>query len=136
MHKKSVVSIMLWLAIVSFAQAGSGPDLNEGMWEITVDLEVPGMPMKMPSSTYTQCLKKDQAIPNDEKPGQECVTKDVTTKGNTVAWTVTCTNPGGQMSGKGMATYHKDKMDGSMTMEGQGMKMVSHFKGHRVGACQ
>ena len=47
-----------------------------------------------------------------------------------------CTNPGGQMTGKGRVTYNNDKMDGSMTMEGQGMKMTSNFKGHRIGACQ
>jgi hypothetical protein len=136
MLKKTVVGMIVVLALISFVHAGSGPDLNEGMWEITVDVEIPGMPMKMPPSTYTQCLKKDRAVPNDEKPGQACVTKDVTTKGNTVTWTMTCTNPGGQMTGKGMVTYHKDKMDGSMTLEGQGMQMVSHFKGHRIGACQ
>ncbi len=136
MLKKTVVSLIVVLALISFAHAGSGPDLNEGMWEITVDLEIQGMPMKMPPSTYTQCLKKDQAIPNDEKPGQECVTKDVTTKGDTVTWMMACTNPGGQMTGKGMVTYHKDKMEGSMTLEGQGMQMVNHFKGRRIGACQ
>ncbi len=136
MVRKAVVGMIVLLALISFAHAGSGPDLNEGMWEITVDLEIPGMPMKMPPSTYTQCIKKDQAIPSDKRPDQQCVTRDVTTQGNTVTWTVMCTNPGGQMTGKGMVTYHKDKMDGSMTMEGQGMKMVSNFKGHRVGACQ
>jgi hypothetical protein len=136
MVKKSVVGMVLMLAIISFAYAGSGPDLHEGMWEITVDIDMPGMPVKMPPSTYTQCIKKDQAIPSDAQPGQECTTKDVTTKGNTVTWIMTCSNPGGQMTGKGMVTYHKDRMDGSMTMEGQGIKMVNHFKGHRIGDCQ
>lgn len=136
MVKKLMAGVILWLAVVSFAHASSGPDLNEGMWEITVNFEIPGMPMKMPPSTYTQCIKKNQAVPRDEQPGQECVSKDVTTKGNTVTWTVVCNNQGGQMTGKGQVTYHKDKMDGRMTMEGQGMNMISHFKGHRIGACQ
>ena len=136
MVRKAVAGMIVLLGLISFAHAGSGPDLNEGMWEITVNLEIAGMPMKMPPSTYTQCIKKDQAVPSDASPDQKCVTKDVTTKGNTVTWTVMCTNPGGQMTGNGMVTYHKDKMDGSMTMEGQGMKMVSNFKGHRIGACK
>ena len=136
MVKKLMVSVILCLAVVSYTQASSGPDLNEGMWEITVSLEIPGMPMKMPPSTYTQCIKKDQAVPNENQPGQECVAKDITTSGNTVTWTMVCTNPGGQMTGKGRVTYNNDKMDGSMTMEGQGMKMTSNFKGHRIGACQ
>ena len=136
MVKKLMASVILWLAVVSFAHASSGPDLKEGLWEITMSFEYPGMPMKMPPNTSTQCIKKDQAIPNNEQSGQECVSKDVTVNGNTVTWTMVCNNPGGQMTGKGRVTYHKDKMDGSMTMEGQGMNMVSHFKGHRIGACQ
>ena len=136
MPKKFMVGMIVWLVLISLAYAGSGPDINEGMWEITVSLEIPGMPMKMPPSTYTQCIKKDQAVPNENQPGQECVAKDITTSGNTVTWTMVCTNPGGQMTGKGRVTYNNDKMDGSMTMEGQGMKMTSNFKGHRIGACQ
>ena len=136
MVKKALMSLLVSVSLVTLAYAGSGLELNEGQWEITINVEIQGMPMKMPSSTFTQCIKKDQAIPRDEKPNQQCVTKDVVTKGNSVSWTMVCNNPGGQMTGKGMVTYHQDKMDGQMTMESQGMKMVSHFKGHRLGACQ
>jgi hypothetical protein len=136
MAKKTIALIIVWLAFIVCAHAGSGPDLDEGLWEITTELEMPGMPMKMPPSTFTQCIKKDQAVPADEKPGQECKTKDLTTKGNTISWTVECAHPGGQMTGKGTVTYHRDKMEGSLNMQGQGMTMTSRFKGHRVGACQ
>lgn len=136
MVKRVLMSLLVSISLVSLAYAGSGLELNEGQWEITMSVEIQGMPMKMPPSTFTQCIKRDQAIPKDEKPNQQCKTKDVVTKGNTVSWTMVCTNPGGQMTGKGTVTYNQDKMNGQMTMEGQGMKMLSHFKGHRIGACQ
>lgn len=136
MVKIAVACTLALIVMSSLAYAGSGLNINEGKWQITVSMEIEGMPMKMPPNTFTQCLKKEQAVPNDEKPNQQCVTKDVVTKGNSVSWTMVCTNPGGQMTGKGMVSYHKDKMDGSMTMEGQGMKMISRFNGHRIGDCQ
>jgi hypothetical protein len=136
MAKKSLAVMIVWLASIVCAHAGSSPDLHEGLWEITANVEMPGMPMKMPPTTFTQCLKKDRALPMDQQPGQECKTKDITYKGNTVSWTVECTTAGGQMTGKGKVTYHNDKMEGSMSMQSQGMTMTSHYKGHRVGACK
>jgi hypothetical protein len=138
MTKKAITVVFVWLAFVAFAHAGSGPDLEEGLWQITVELDMPGMSMKMPASTFTQCMRKNQPVPHDAKPGQQCKTKNVTTKGNTVSWTMVCTQPGGQMTSKGTVSYHHDKMVGSMTMTmpGQGMTMTSRFKGHRVGECR
>jgi len=136
MMKKTFLTIILMIIVASFAHGGSGPDMQEGLWEITVDLEMPGMPMKMPPNTYTQCIRKDEAIPRNDQPNQECVQKDVSVKGNTVSWTVECTSPGGNMTGQGVITYHKDKMDGRMTMQGQGMNMITHFKGKRIGECK
>ena len=135
MIKKLFVSLILGLMTITLASA-AGPEIKEGKWEITTKLEMPGMPVKMPPNTFTQCIKKDQAVPQDSQPGQNCTTKDVVMKGDTVTWTMVCNNPGGQMTGKGRVTYHKDEMDGSMTMEGQGMQMTSHFKGKRIGPCQ
>jgi hypothetical protein len=116
MLKKTFLMVVLLLTAVAFAYAGSGPDIHEGLWEITVDFEMPGMPIKMPPSTYTQCIKKNEAIPHNDQPGQQCVQKNVKVKGGTVSWTMECTNQGGKMVGKGVITYHKEEMDGQMTL--------------------
>jgi hypothetical protein len=136
MTKKTLAVVIIWLVSIVCAHADSGPKVHEGLWEITVEVEMPGMPMKMPPNTFTQCIKKDRAIPMDEKPGQQCKAKDIKTNGNTMSWTLECTTPGGQMTGDGTITYHDDKMEGSMSMQSQGMTMTSTYKGHRVGACQ
>jgi len=138
MLKKLVLITLILLISHSLVSAGDGPDIHEGEWKITVKFDAPGMPMKMPPNTYTQCIQKDQPIPKNEKPNQVCETKDIKTKGDTVTWSVVCTNRGGEMTGKGVATYKGDKMEGTMTMtmEDQGPNFISRYKGVRIGDCK
>lgn len=136
MNSKLIVLLCLLAFMVPAAQAGSGVDIEEGKWEITVTTEVAGMPMKMPPTTFTQCIKKDEPVPHQEQPNQKCKMSDIKTEGNTVSWTMTCKNPGGDMIGKGKVSYEGDKMNGGMDMETQGMKMTTKFDGHRVGPCK
>ena len=135
MAKKALLVLVLSIFLVCPAVA-SGPDFQEGEWEITVAVEMPGMPMKMPPSTYTQCMKKDNPVPQNDQPGQQCEMKDIKTKGNTVTWTILCDSPGGKMTGEGKVTYEKQSMSGTMTMQGQGMQMISKFSGRRIGPCK
>jgi hypothetical protein len=66
----------------------------------------------------------------------KCGWRSSKTKGNTVTWTMECSNPGGKMTGKGKVTYQKESMSGTMTMEGPGMQMISKFSGRRLGPCK
>ena len=138
MLKKMVLVTFMLLATCSLISAGTGPNIREGEWKITVNFDMPGMPMKMPPNTYTQCIKKDQPVPKSEKPNQQCDVKDIKTQGDTVTWTVTCMNRGGKMTGKGIVTYKGDKMEGTMTMttEGQGADFTSQYRGVRIGDCK
>lgn len=133
---RKLLPLVLLMVVASTARGETGPDIQEGLWEISVDLEVAGMPMKMPTNTYTQCIRKDKAVPRSGQSDKTCTQKNVVIKGNTVSWKVSCDNPGGEMTGKGIIIYHKDKMDGHMSMKGQGMNMTTRFKGHRIGDCK
>ena len=136
MTSKFVVSMVWLLFLTTAVYAGSGPDFREGNWEITVEIEMPGMNMKMPGTTYTQCMKKERPVPQNDQPNQQCDVKDVKTMGNTVSWTMVCKNPGGTMTGRGKISYEKEQMSGTMTMEGQGMQMISTYSGRRTGPCK
>lgn len=136
MAKAIIRCILFAIALALSACSNSGPDFEEGEWEITVNFDIPGMPMKMPPNVYTQCLKRNNPLPKSEKPNQTCTNTNVITVGNTVTWTATCTNRSGKMTGIGEITYQKEAMSGTMTMEIQQAKMVSHFKGHRIRACK
>lgn len=135
MVKKMFLVLTLLCVFVLPVFADASPDFETGQWEVTVEFDIPGMPMKMPANTYQQCMSEDSFVPKDEKPNQKCETRDVRTKGNTVYWKMACINAGGKMTGEGSITYRKDKMDGTMTMKGQGMEMISRFTGKRIGDC-
>ena len=63
MTRKLVLSMVWLLFLTTAVHAGSGPDFQEGNWEITVEIEMPAMNMKMPATTYTQCMKKERPVP-------------------------------------------------------------------------
>jgi len=134
MQKLWVVILMVGV-MVSAAWAGSGPDIKEGEWDMTMETEIPGMPVKMPPIAYSQCITKDTPIPENQQPNQDCRMVDTKTSGNTVSWVVKCNGPEGEMTGSGSVTYQDDQMNGSMVMETQGMKINTRMKGHYVGPC-
>jgi hypothetical protein len=129
-----VLSLAMLCAVP--CSAGAGPDFEEGAWEITMTVQIPGVPTQIPPITNVQCLKKDDPIPRGQQPGQECELQDMKVKGNSVTWVVSCTDIHGEMTGRGKATYGKDKMTGSMTMEGEDMTMIIDMKGNRIGKCR
>lgn len=136
MVKHIFLSLAVLFFVTSSAWCGPTMQMENGEWEFTVEAEITGMPMKMPPMTYKQCITKKDPVPQSSQPDQKCVTKDVNYSGNTVTWTTVCKSPGGEMTGKGEATYEKESMQGSMTMDVQGRTMVSKYKGHRIGPCK
>lgn len=131
-----IVSIVILAAAVSVQ---AGPDMQEGLWQITTTFEMPGMPMKMPPMTHTQCITQDDLVPQArQQPGQECRVSNYKVVGNTVSYDVVCKAEGNEMEGHGEATYSGDSMSGSMqmTMTGQQqMQMTYHYTGKRTGPC-
>ncbi|MCK4791369.1 MAG: DUF3617 domain-containing protein [Desulfobacteraceae bacterium] len=130
-----VISATLVIA-VSISFAGSGPDMQEGLWEITSKMKMRGM--DMPSYTHTQCITKKDLVPQSSQPGQECQVTDVKYKGNTVTWNVKCSTQGGEMTGTGRITYGGDSFEGTMKMimGGSGMEMITYMSGRRIGDCK
>jgi hypothetical protein len=135
MKKTFLLGIGIVLLFVSMAWCGSGLTVKEGQWEMTIETEMTGMPIKMPPTTYSQCITASDPVPQSQQPGQQCVVKDTVTKGNTVTWTVECDTPGGKSMGQGKVTYSDDTMEGTMNMTTQGMTITSKFKGRYLGPC-
>ncbi len=131
------VSVILF-AVVSIAFAGSVPNMQEGEWEITTTMEMPGMPMNMSPVKHTQCLTKKDLVPKESQPGQECTVIHNKVTGNTVTWTMKCSGQGGEMTGTGNITYSGNSFKGTikMAMPQQNMQMTSHLTGQRLGPCK
>lgn len=138
----SFLAATLAAVVTSGPACAAGPNMKDGMWEITSKMEMPGRTdVAMPQQTVKHCLtKKDVEDPKRMTPSagdqNRCKMTDYKLQGNTASWKVACE---GQGSGAGTVTYNGDSYTGSQTMAinagGQAMNMKMNFTGRRVGDC-
>jgi hypothetical protein len=138
---RNKIGLILAIIITLFwtADALAGVNMQEGLWEITTQMEMPGMPMQMPPMTHTQCITKKNMVPQKPK-NNECQLIQSNIKGNTVYWTIKCESNEGIIVSKGKVTYRGNTFDGTIETTindpSQGkMKMTNHIKGRRIGEC-
>ena len=134
----------VWMLVVGLLTpglaVGAEVQMRPGLWEVTARMEMPGMPMEMPAMTHTQCLGKEDMVPQQTEPNQKCRMIENKVSGNTVSWVMECNSAEGNMKARGEVTYQGDSFKGQVRMEtntpGQGtMEMVSHMTGRRIGDC-
>jgi len=143
MNKKSLLSLVIMLSLICASFAVAAPDMKEGLWEVTVTskMEMPGMTMPMPPVKHTQCLTKNDFVPQKTEKGEQCEKVNVTINGNTVSWTVKCTGKEGPTKATGKITYKGSTYEGvmSMTFPNQGGgegKMTSSMSGKWIDKCK
>ena len=135
-----LISFIVVMTIFT-GNAFAGPNINTGLWEITTDTEMIGMPdmpkMNVPSQTHRQCLSKEDLVPQSKEASQECKIINVSESGDTISWKIICSGKNGSMEGTGEVTYSGDSLEGFMNMEikGTDMKIRNKIKGHRIGEC-
>lgn len=136
MNYRITIIVTAFLTLL-FIPPVSAMDMNEGMWEITTKMEVPGMPMQMPAVKHTQCLTGKDNVPHDKDPNRkDCKIKNTDVKGDTVTWEVHCVSNGKPVKSIGKITYKGDTFDGEMKMEMDGMNMTQKMSGRRTGNCK
>lgn len=135
----SAISLMI-LAILfstfSVSFAGPGPNMKDGLWEITTKVEMAGMPMQMPAMTHTQCITKENAVPDSSQPNQRCKIVNNQLNGDTVTWEMECDTPEGKAKAVGEITYTGDTFEGTIKMNMQGMEMLQKMNGKWIGECK
>lgn len=135
--KKLVLCAAAGLLIAGSAFAAENPQ-KPGKWQIKMQMEIPGMPMKMPPVNTEVCLTAEdlenpqKAVPND--PKSDCKVGDYKVDGNTVSWTVNC--PKQKMKGEGEITYTGDSYTGAMNMDIDGQPMSMKYTGKFLGECK
>lgn len=131
-----VCTLVLALAVSAFAQPKH--PMKPGKWQVNMQMEMPGMPFKMPPVSKTTCVTAEQlekdpqsTIPKDKK--SDCKVSDYELDGNTVTWTMTC--PKDNMTGEGTLTFSEEKYTGSMNMKMGEQEMLMKYTGKRLGEC-
>ena len=123
---------MLPVAQVASAQG------NDDQYDVTVKMEMAGMPMAMPPTSQRVCVKKG-AKDEDFVPRQEnCRVSDTTRTGSRLTFKIACagSNP---MIGTGDFTFDANGYNGQIRMkgkmEGQDVDMTQAIAARRVGGC-
>ncbi len=138
MKFRTLAICVLVLAIAAPAAFAKSP-VKPGKWQWTMQMDIPGMPMKMPPFTFEHCVTKEDAekadagVPKDKRQSKDCTLGDYKVDGNTVKWTVDC--PKQKMTGKGEVTYDGDSMEGKMEMVTEDTTMTTKYSGKYLGEC-
>ncbi len=128
----------VWIAVYLFLcwnGMGLAQNMKEGLWEITMTMEMPGMSMKMPPQTNTHCLTKKDMVPQKGEPGEECKVIKHEVKGDTVTWIMECKTKEGLTTFNGKVTYKGESFKGLVKMKQSGMEMTQNLKGKWIGKC-
>jgi hypothetical protein len=133
-----------WLlssALAFSSQAIAGPDIREGMWEVSVQAEVGGQPLTATPMVVRQCISKQsvQDLMAQMGGAGACQISDFQQTGNHAHWNIACSGAM-EVSGTGETDIAGDQFTGRMnlvvTMSGQSLPMVQNFQAKRVGECQ
>lgn len=137
--KKFARTLALLLFTLSSQSLLAEARITPGLWSGTVTMEVPGMPMAMPSHTIKYCVTADDAIPKSDK-NRDCQFKDIKTSGNTTSWTMICDNEGNKITAQGKMTYNGTSAKGVINMSvlsgGEKMEMKQTIDAKRIGNCK
>ena len=115
--------------------AGAAP-MKAGKWQLTMEMDMPGMPMKMPPMSFSKCVTKEEAEnpqPPKSKQSADCKVSDYKLDGNTLTWNVTCEKE--NLSGTGKITYSSESYEGTMQMKMGEQEMSAKYSGKRLGDC-
>jgi Protein of unknown function (DUF3617) len=135
-HMKKALLLMILIAAVATVGFAASPQ-KAGKWQSTMQMEMPGMPVKLPPFTVTTCLTEEdvkdpqKSIPKD--PKSDCKIGDYQVDGNKVSWTMEC--PKQNLKGTGTITYSDDAYTGQMDMAMGEQQMKMKYSGKYLGAC-
>ena len=127
----AAAAAMLALPVPGIAQG------SDQLWEVTVQMEMPGMPMAMAPQVHRLCVAKNHKDEDLIPTRGNCRVLDSKRNGNRLTYTMACTGEQA-MTVSGDMTYGTNSYEGRMQMKttgGDAMEMSQTFAGKRVGDC-
>jgi len=125
------------------ANAADHPNVQPGNWEITVSMEMPGMPPR-PAMTSNRCIKPDHvkdsqsfADSMQERNRGKCKVSDLKLESDKLSYSFACDSGA---TGTSEILFGGTTYEGTnkMTVPGHGngpMTITQHIKGKRIGDC-
>ena len=124
--------IAIALACATSLSFAAGTD---DLWEVTTQMNMPGMPAGMGANTSQQCYEKDmRKNVTRSKNTQECKVTDSKESGNKLTITMTCPN---NRSAVMEYTFNANRTEykGTTHMKDGGREMVMNVSGRKIGTC-
>jgi hypothetical protein len=133
--------------LTALPAAASAPIMQPGLYDISMQMVMKGMPMQMPVMTIRHCITpQDIASGNayaSSKNSKDCKISNLRQSGNTVSYDFSCVMEGGQgmmvghSSGTSSATGYDILMNGRFVPAMEGMSEFSQkMSAKRVGDCK
>ena len=135
------------LGLTALPAAAAAPVMQPGLYDISVQMVMKGMPMQMPVMTFRHCITAQDIIDGNayasSKNSQDCKISNLKQSGSTVSYDFACPmeGGGGLMVGHSSGTTHATGYD--MLMSGRfvpAMEGMSEFNqkmsAKRLGACK
>lgn len=135
-------TLLIALAVVALSSASAQTNpMRAGRWEVTMQMDMPNMPVQMPAMKNTRCVTQQEIdSPNrglptgPEKNPNNCKMSDYKVSGNTVTWTMACTGQPAA-TGTGEMRFTGDAYEGLMKMTMDQQQMSMKISGKRLGDC-
>jgi hypothetical protein len=133
------------LLILTALPAAAAPTLQPGLYDVSVQVVMKGMPIQMPVMTFRRCLTAQDIVDGQAYAANEnkdCTISKLSESGNQVSYDFNCALQGGQrMAGRASGTTHANGYDVLMSgrfvppMQGMG-EFSQKLSAKRLGACQ
>jgi hypothetical protein len=140
--KRVLFATALAAALLLPPVAFAAPSIDDGEWEFSMQMEMPGMPVNMSPLRFSNCLTKNDPIPKQEGKGSSgCKVVDQDVKGDSVSYTMRCSQGDMIMENKGQSTFYGNNMEGTVhqTMKQGGKVMhtsTAKMTAKRIGPCK
>lgn len=136
--------VLLSLVVSGFflpCRAGSWVDMRAGLWEINAEVEMAGVPVRVPVVVTRQCITPENIIPEINRfnaNDQNCDITNLIILKNNAGYDLACSLENGEMKGHGSVTYRGERLQGLLTttMMPGNIQMSYTYTGWYIGPCK
>ncbi len=114
--------------------------VTPGSWEFDITYDLIGLPQTFPGYTIKQCIDNSTPFPSISRPGNECKMQLQGRFGNTITWTVNCSDDWEMVQGMGRIHYNQGKAHGDVHLQilnphNPPQMMEFRIQGRRIASC-
>ncbi len=136
------ISSALLASLLLLAPIAQASEMTPGQWNLSVELDAPGIPEQMRKQVQYDCINPEEAadpeaaLRNSWKE-DSCSAGEAKRSGNTLRWSADCTMPGTKaktrVTGK-MVLHDSKHYTSEMTMTGNNHSMTTRIDGKWAGS--